>query len=184
MDTGQSLRLQGITQFPWMIFSPVAKVSELDLELQVRHQMESNHPQHRSSTYETATVNDGCLIGHILFHIRAEICAAQDLNCTLSLAGKKQPAVFLVVLPDWTTLLPICHKQSINLFYSLPFRARCCFQHSCQTVFERKCQDIVGLESMLSPSPMYLLRHMGTSKPSEMSHYLWGCEAPACNYKL
>lgn len=34
MDTEQALGLQGIIQFPWMIFSLVTMVREVDLELQ------------------------------------------------------------------------------------------------------------------------------------------------------
>lgn len=32
MDTEQTLRPQGIIQFPQMVFSPVTKVRELDVE--------------------------------------------------------------------------------------------------------------------------------------------------------
>lgn len=51
----------------------------------------------------------------------------EDPNCTQTSSVKtRQPAVFLALLADWTTLLSICHKQSISVFCSLPFRARSC----------------------------------------------------------
>lgn len=49
MDTEQALGLQGIIQFPWMIFSVVTMLREVDIELQaVRDLMESNISSHHS----------------------------------------------------------------------------------------------------------------------------------------